>query len=107
MHPGLLQRDENDRIGLRWVADFRWLRGRELGRLMWPNDKTSRVRANRVIRGWIERRLVIVRQMPDGAGRAVVLSSAGAALVSDWYAMAAAKDLEARTASVGGASLSL
>lgn len=83
MQPGLLQRDENDRIGLRWVANFRWLRGRELGRLMWPNDKTSRVRANRVIRGWIERRLVIVRQIPDGAGRAVVLSSAGAALVSD------------------------
>jgi hypothetical protein len=83
MQPGLLQRTENDRLGLGWLAKFRWLRSRELGRLMWPNDPTSRVRADRVIRGWISRRLVIVRQLPDGAGRAIVLSSAGAALVSD------------------------
>jgi hypothetical protein len=89
MQPGLIQRDENDRIGLGWLAKFRWLRSKELGRLMWPTDTTSRVRADRVIRGWIERRLVIVRQLPDGAGRAIVLSSVGAAMVAartgkDW-----------------------
>jgi hypothetical protein len=73
-----LMRERNDVRGLAYIDRFGWLRSVELGRLMWPNDTYSRTRADRVIRGWVSRRLVLERPLPDGAGRAVVLSSSGA-----------------------------
>jgi len=71
----------NDISGLTWVSKFGWLRSAELGRLMWPNNAYARTRADRVVRGWLERGLVISRGLPDGAGRAFVLSEPGARLL--------------------------
>lgn len=72
------QRLSNDISGLTWISKFGWLRTAELGRLMWPNDRYARTRADRVVRGWLDRSLVISRALPDGAGRALVLSESGA-----------------------------
>ena len=83
MATGFELRHENDVLGLGWIHRFGWLRSAELGRLMWPNDKHARTRADRVIRGWLDRKLVIERQLPDGARRAVVLSEAGARFLQD------------------------
>lgn len=81
MATGFEMRHENDVVGLGWIHRFGWLRSAELGRLMWPGDTYARTRADRVIRGWIARGLVIERNLPDGARRAVVLSVAGARLL--------------------------
>lgn len=81
MATGFEQRHQNDVDGLTWIHQFGWLRSAELGRLMWPSDKHARTRADRIIRGWLDRSLVIARQLPDGARRAVVLSEAGARLL--------------------------
>lgn len=75
------QRLSNDLRGLSWLTKFGWLRTAELGRLMWPSDTYARTKADRVARGWIKRSLVITRQLPDGAGRALVLSEAGSRLL--------------------------
>ena len=83
MASGFEQRHDNDIAGLLWIHRFGWLRSLELGRLMWPRDCYSRTRADRVIRGWLVRRLVIARQLPGGARRAVVLSESGARLLQD------------------------
>ena len=82
MVTGFEMRHDNDVLGLGWIHQFGWMRSVELGRMMWPNDQHSRTRADRVIRGWIERGLVIERKLPDGARRAVVLSEAGARLLN-------------------------
>lgn len=71
--------DEIDKKGLHWISRFGWLRSAELGRLLRPCDANSRVRADMLVRRWIARKWVIVRQLPDGAGRAYVLSGTGAA----------------------------
>lgn len=81
MATGFEMRHENDVLGLSWIHQFGWLRSAELGRLLWPGDRYSRTRADRVIRGWIGRSLVIERNLPDGARRAVVVSEAGARLL--------------------------
>lgn len=81
MTSGFNQRHENDIAGLLWIHRFGWLRSVELGRLMWPRDRYARTRADRIIRGWLARRLVIARQLPNGARRAVVLSESGARLL--------------------------
>lgn len=77
------QRHSNDISGLTWISKFGWLRTAELGRLMWPNDAFARTRADRVVRGWLDRGLVISRGLPDGAGRAFVLSEPGARLLRE------------------------
>ncbi len=83
MATGFELRHENDVLGLAWVHRFGWLRSAELGRLMWPAEKHARTRTDRVIRGWLERKLVIARTLPNGARRAVVLSEAGARLLQE------------------------
>lgn len=71
------KRRQNDLAGLLFVHHFGWLRAIELGALLFPKNATSAEAANRIIRGWEKRRLVIVRELPDRAGKAVVLATAG------------------------------
>jgi hypothetical protein len=77
------QRYHNDLDGLSWISRFGWLRTAELGPLIWPGDAYARTRADRMVRGWIARHLVIARPLPDGAGRALVLSARGAQLLTE------------------------
>lgn len=77
------QRHQNDVDGLFYVKAFGWMRAPELGGLLWPDNKTSAEAANRVIRSWINRNLVIVRTLPERAGKAVVLSAEGARLLEE------------------------
>ncbi|MRR50361.1 MAG: hypothetical protein EG825_05520 [Rhodocyclaceae bacterium] len=83
MATGFELRHQNDVKGLLWIHRFGWLRSAELGRLIWPLDRFSRTRADRIIRGWLDRSLVIARQLPNGARRAVVLSDSGARLLQE------------------------
>jgi len=80
---GYEQRKQNDTKGLTWVAAFGGLRSAELGRLMWPNDDYARTRTDRAARSWVERGLVMVRPLPDGAGRLLVLAEPGARVLRD------------------------
>ena len=87
------QRRINDRDGLTWLARFGWLRTTELGPLLWPNS-TARQQADRLARSWLERRLVLARELPERAGRALVLSTAGVRLLAEFGVDAASgKDL--------------
>jgi len=77
------QRRLKDAKGLLFVHRFGWLRTAELGKLMWPDSPASRHAADRLARSWIERQLVIVRDLPGGAGRALVLAAAGVRLLAE------------------------
>lgn len=77
------QQLQNDLRGLRWVHEFGWLRAPELGTLMWPKNATSAEAANRLIRSWVARKLVLVRELPDRAGKATVLALAGVRLLAE------------------------
>lgn len=77
------QRRLNDATGLLFVYQFGWLRTAELGKLLWPDSPASRQAADRLARSWIERQLIIVRELPDGAGRALVLATAGVRLLAE------------------------
>lgn len=79
----LEQRRLNDANGLLFVHQFGWLRTAELGKLLWPDSPASRQAADRLVRSWIERQLIIVRELPDGAGRALVLATAGVRLLAE------------------------
>lgn len=76
------QRRLKDTQGLLFIHQFGWLRTAELGKLLWPGMATARQSADRLARSWIERRLVLPRQLPDGAGRALVLAAAGVVLLA-------------------------
>ncbi|PLK49848.1 hypothetical protein [Uliginosibacterium sp. TH139] len=78
------QRVQNDLKGLSLLHRFGWLRAPELGKLFWRTQEHASVRANRLVRSWAERKLVLVRRLPEGAGQAVVLSEAGARLLRDY-----------------------
>ena len=78
-----IKRQQNDVESLAWIKRFGWLRTAELGRLMWPKDPCSRTRSDRLVKGLLERQLVLARPLPDGAGRALVLSLRGAGLLVD------------------------
>lgn len=75
----------NDRDGLRWVHRFGWLRTTELGALLWhmtsPDSATRQ--ANRLARSWVKRGLVLARELPENAGRALVLSAAGVRVLAE------------------------
>ena len=77
------QRRLNDANGLLFVHQFGWLRTAELGKLLWPASPASRQAADRLARSWIERHLIIVRELPDGAGRTLVLATAGVRLLAE------------------------
>lgn len=76
------QRRQNDVTGLAWVNRFGWIRTTELGPLLWPGNPSSRHQADRLVRRWLERGLVLARALPEGAGRALVLAQGGVDLLS-------------------------
>lgn len=77
------KRRQNDLAGLLFVHHFGWLRAIELGALLFPKNATSAEAANRIVRSWEKRRLVIVRELPERAGKAVVLATAGVRFLSE------------------------
>lgn len=80
---GFKQQRINDFKGLRAVHQCGYLRAAELGRLVWPAQATSKKSAEKLIRSWIERRLVIVRELPQRHGRVVMLATAGVRLLAE------------------------
>lgn len=76
------QHHKNDICGLRWIGDFGWLRPAELGALLWPGADHARKQAERLVRTWLKRGLVLQRELPDRAGRAIVLAVAGVRLLA-------------------------
>lgn len=88
------QRRLNDTDGLHWLSRWGWLRTTELGQLLWPGNATARHQADRLARSWLTRRLVIARDLPEGAGRALVLATGGVRLLSEaGIAAASGKDV--------------
>lgn len=77
------QRRLKDARGLFFLHQFSWLRTAELGKLMWPDMASSRQVADRLARDWLSRRLVIARDLPGSAGRALVLAAAGVRLLAE------------------------
>lgn len=80
---------KNDRKGLQIINGFRWIRPADLGRFLWPRQRTSRKSAEALVRKWEARGWIIRRPLPDGAGSAILLSERGAAEVNgrtgkDW-----------------------
>lgn len=75
------QRLRNDLAALQFIHKFGWLRIAELGVLMKPHTETTLESGARLARSLVDRRLVLARQLPEGAGRALVLSSAGVRLL--------------------------
>jgi phenylpyruvate tautomerase PptA (4-oxalocrotonate tautomerase family) len=71
----------NDEMGLTAIAKFGWLRAREIGNVLWPNNPSRNVAGARIIRRWKKEKLVIERKLPDGFGSAFVLSKRGAEFV--------------------------
>lgn len=95
------KRFHNDIAGLKFVHAFGWLRAVELGALLFPKTATATIAASRVIRSWEKRRLVIVRELPDRAGRAVVLAAGGVRFLSEnGHTASSGKDLGSTTAGV-------
>lgn len=88
------KRLSNDIAGLKFVHAFGWLRAAELGALLFPTTATATVAASRVIRSWEQRRFVIVRELPERSGKAVVLAAAGVRFLSEnGYKARSGKDL--------------
>lgn len=70
---------KNDRKGLQIINGFRWIRPVELGAFLWPRSRFRRKNAEALLRKWEARGWIIRRQLPDGAGSAILLSERGAA----------------------------
>ena len=66
-----------DIVALHWIARFSWLRTAELGQLLWPSQRSYRQAADRLARELIHGQHVIVRELPAGAGRVLMLSAVG------------------------------
>lgn len=61
---------------------------------MWPKNATSAIAANRLIRSWERRKLVLVRELPTRAGKATVLALAGVRLLAAYgYEAKQGKDI--------------
>lgn len=73
---------QNDLDGLSWLHRFGWLRSHELGPLLWPSSRYARHQAHRLARSWRARGLVLERELPARAGRALVLAAAGVRLLA-------------------------
>jgi hypothetical protein len=71
----------NDSTGLTAIAKFGWLRAREVGNVLWPSNSSRNVAGARIVRRWLQEKLVLQRQLPDGFGPAYLLSKRGAEFV--------------------------
>lgn len=74
---------QNDVDGLRWIAEFGWLRASELGCLMYPANSSAHIQGCRLARSLADRGLVLERMLPEHAGRALVLATRGVRLLAD------------------------
>jgi len=74
-------RKHNRVLGLTAIAKFGWLRPHEVGNVLWPQNETRRIAAERIICQWLHEGLLIQRLLPYGLGRAYVLSHLGAEFV--------------------------
>lgn len=77
------KRLSNDSAGLKFVHAFGWLRAAELGALLFPKTANATIAAARIIRSWEQRRFVIVRELPERSGRAVVLAAGGVRFLAE------------------------
>lgn len=73
----------NDLDGLRWIAEFGWLRASELGCLMYPANSSAHIQGCRLARSLADRGLILERMLPERAGRALVLATRGVRLLAD------------------------
>jgi len=74
----------NDLAALRFIHHFSWLRAAELGTLMKPHTATAPEAGARLARSLVKRRLVLARKLPEGAGHALLLATAGVRLLSEY-----------------------
>ncbi len=74
------RRAENDLYGLWVIGKFGWIRSAELSLFMFEG-KWRRTQTDRLVRSWVKRNLVLERPLPEGAGRAIVLATAGGRLL--------------------------
>jgi hypothetical protein len=74
---------QNTIDGLRWIAEFGWLRASELGCLMYPENDHARKQGERLARSLVDRGLILERMLPERAGRALVLATRGVRLLAD------------------------
>lgn len=66
---------------------------------MWPKNTSSAEAANRIIRSWHARKLVILRELPERSGKAVVLALGGVRLLkSHGIDASTGKDIGSTTA---------
>lgn len=75
-------RKHNRALGLTAIAKFGWLRPYEVGNVLWPQNKTRRIAAERIMRQWLREGLLIERTLPYGFGSAFLLSHLGAEFVN-------------------------
>lgn len=73
----------NDLSALKFIYLFGWLRVISLGTLMKPHTATSLEAGSRLARSLINRQLVLARRLPEGAGQALVLATAGVRLLAE------------------------
>jgi hypothetical protein len=79
-----ITRNNNDLKALFALHHFVWLRAHELGWLLWPGTtRDGYTQACRAAKSWLERELVLARELPDGAGRIFVLAAAGVRKLHD------------------------
>ncbi len=74
---------ENDLAALRFIHYFGWLRIVDLARLMKHPNASALEAGARLARQLIARRLVLARRLPEGAGQALVLATAGVRLLAE------------------------
>lgn len=80
------------------LHEYGWLRARELGMLMWPENSSASEAANTLVRDLEKRKLVLVRELPQRAGKAAVLAIAGVRLLAEHdYQAKTGKDIGTMT----------
>ena len=89
------QRYDNDIDALKFIHQYSWMRPQELGRSMWPNmTRDGYAHTCRAAQSWLKRGLILVRPLPDGAGRAFVLAAGGVQMLKDaGHEAASGKDI--------------
>jgi hypothetical protein len=80
-----LSQGEHASHALRLIGRFKWLRAKELGRMLHPGRSTNRKDAERYLRKLLALNLVVARPLPGNRpGKAYVLSERGARWMNDW-----------------------